>query len=461
MTRYRSLPPSAPSIHRLEVTLRPVGDLIPDPRNPRTHSVGQVRQIAQSIAAFGFNVPILIDRVGQVVAGHGRLAACRLLGWADVPTIMLEHLSAQQARAFTIADNRLTDTSEWDDRLLAEQLQSLAAADLDFDLEAIGFDLPEIDLRIQSLGADTTNEAPEDIDLPSPGAVPVSTLGDLWQLGPHRVLCGNAQRAEDYERLMAGRQASVVFSDPPYNVRIGGNVSGNGLTQHREFAMASGEMDGAGFAHFLTQACSLMARHSASGSLHFVCMDWRHLPELLAAGKAAYTELKNLCVWVKDNGGMGSLYRSQHELVLVFKHGTAAHVNNVQLGQYGRNRSNVWNYAGVNSFSRATGEGNLLALHPTVKPLAMVADALMDASNRGDHVLDPFLGSGTTLIAAETTGRIAFGLEIDPLYVDTAIRRWQRRTGLKAVHADSGRAFDELEAERTLRIASLTAEALH
>lgn len=447
------------STYRLAVTLRPVGDLIPDSRNPRLHSEHQVRQIAKSIAAFGFNVPILINCDGRVVAGHGRLAACQLLGWTEVPTIMLEHLSAHQAQAYAIADNRLTDTSEWDDRLLAEQLQSLAAADLDFDLEAIGFDLPEIDLRIQSLGAEPSDAEPETVDFPSPDTAPISKLGDLWQLGPHRVLCGNALRAEDYESLMAGRQAQFVFTDPPYNVPIAGHVSGNGVTQHREFAMASGEMNEAAFTQFLTQACTLMGQHSRPGSLHFVCMDWRHLPEVLAAGKATYSELKNLCVWVKDNGGMGSLYRSQHELVLVFKQGTVAHVNNVQLGQYGRNRSNVWNYAGVNSFSRATDEGNLLALHPTVKPLALVADALMDASNRGDGVLDPFLGSGTTLIAAETTGRIAFGLEIDPLYVDTAIRRWQRRTGLSAAHGDSGRSFNELEVERAPQAADPVVEA--
>ena len=438
--------------HPPEVTLRPIDDLRPDPRNPRVHSEGQIRQIAKSIAAFGFNVPILIDRHNQVVAGHGRLAACQLLGWTEIPTLRLEHLSADQARAFAIADNRLTDTSTWDDRLLAEQLQSLSAAELDFDLEAIGFDLPEIDLRIQSLEEGGAQQEPDIVELPSASAAPVSKPGDLWQLGRHRLLCGNALCAEDYQRVMAGQQAGIVFTDPPYNVPIGGHVSGKGFTQHREFAMASGEMTESAFTDFLTQTCTLMARHSQPGSLHYVCMDWRHLTELLAAGKSAYAELKNLCVWVKDNGGMGSLYRSQHELILVFKQGRAGHTNNVQLGQYGRNRSNVWNYPGVNSFSRSTEEGNLLALHPTVKPLALVADALLDASARGDVVLDPFLGSGTTLMAAEGTGRIACGLEIDPLYVDTAIRRWQRRTGRTAVHTDTGRFFSDLEAEASPRV---------
>jgi DNA modification methylase len=409
------------------------------------HSDRQVQQIAHSITAFGFNVPILIDKAGYVVAGHGRLAACQLLGWTEVPTITLEHLSPTQARAFMIADNRLTDTSVWDERLLAEQLQSLSDAELDFNLEAIGFDLPEIDLRIQSL---TTEESdvgePEIVDLPAADAVPISKLGDLWQLGSHRILCGDALLAASYERLMGGHAARVVFADSPYNLPIAGHVSGKGALQHREFAMASGEMNEAAFTQFLTCACRLMAENSTPGALHYLCIDWRHLRELLAAGKAAYGELKNLCVWAKDNAGMGSLYRSQHELILVFKHGTAAHVNNIQLGGYGRNRSNVWQYAGVNSFARTTDEGNLLSLHPTVKPLALVADVLMDASSRHDRVLDPFLGSGTTLIAAEKTGRVACGLEIDPLYVDTAIRRWQRWTGKSAIHTETGRSFDEV-----------------
>jgi DNA modification methylase len=452
MTYLKSLPrqsfSACASPRGLAIVLRPISDLIRNPSNPRLHSDRQVQQIAQSITAFGFNVPVLVDKAGHVIAGHGRLAACELLGWKEVPTITLEHLSATQARAFMIADNRLTDTSVWDERLLAEQLQALSAAELDFDLEAIGFDLPEIDLRIQSLTAeDPATTEPESVELPAVAAVPISKIGDLWQLGLHRALCGDALEAANYERLMEGQTARVVFTDPPFNVRIGGHVSGNGAIHHREFAMASGEMDEAAFTHFLTCACRLMAKNSMPGALHYVCMDWRHLSELLAAGAAVYGELKNLCVWAKDNAGMGSLYRSQHELILVFKHGTDAHVNNIQLGVYGRNRSNVWNYAGVNSFARSTDEGNLLALHPTVKPLALVADVLMDASDRHDVVLDPFLGSGTTLIAAEKTGRVARAIEIDPRYVDVAIRRWQRWTGQVAIHVETGRTFDEIARE--------------
>jgi DNA modification methylase len=238
-----------------------------------------------------------------------------------------------------------------------------------------------------------------------------------------------------------------VFTDPPYNVPIDGHVAGKGQTKHREFAMAVGEMSSAEFTRFLQQVCLNLRAFSADGSIHYLCMDWRHVGELLAAARPVYSEWKNLCVWTKDNAGMGSLYLSQHELVLVFKNGSAAHVNNVQLGRFGRYRSNVWPYAGANSFARTTDEGNLLALHPTVKPVAMIVDAMYDCSRRGDSVLDPFLGSGSTLIAAERSGRRCYGIELDPLYVDTAIRRWQKLTGLPATHADFGHPFDRCAAE--------------
>jgi len=247
--------------------------------------------------------------------------------------------------------------------------------------------------------------------------------------------------------LMGKERAAMVFVDPPYNVPIDGHASGLGAIHHRSFPMASGEMDRSEFTAFLRQAFRNLAAFSIDGSLHYICMDWRHLAELLAAGRDIYDELKNLCVWVKDNGGMGSLYRSQHELVFVFKQGSGSHRNNVQLGQFGRNRSNVWHYPGANSFARCGEEGNLLALHPTVKPVAMVADAILDCSARGEIVLDAFLGSGTTLIAAERTGRRCCGLELDAGYVDTIIRRWQVLTGGNACHAASGRRFDDLACE--------------
>ena len=297
----------------------------------------------------------------------------------------------------------------------------------------------EIDLRIASL-----EEPPERDDDPA-DVVPnvlegpaVSKLGDLWLLDGHRVLCGNALDAAAFGALMAEERAAAVFTDPPYNVPIDGHASGLGAIRHRPFPMAAGVMDSTQFTTFLAGAFCYFASFSAEGSLHYICMDWRHAAEILAAAHGVYGEVKNLCVWVKDNAGMGSLYRSQHELVFVFKHGRHEHRNNVQLGRFGRNRSNVWRYPGGNSFGRCTEEGNLSALHPTVKPVALVADAILDCSARADIVLDGFLGSGTTVIAAERIGRRCYGLEFDPLYVDTIVCRWRKLTDGSARHAVSG-----------------------
>jgi DNA modification methylase len=434
------------------IIYRPIDQLKPDPSNPRRHSKKQIRQIADSIKTFGFNVPVLVDADLNVNAGHGRLLACRLLGITEVPTLCLEHLTPAQARAFMIADNRLTEIATWDDRLLAQQFKDLSLLGLDFSIEVTGFDMGEIDLRIASLDEisdqadDPADALPEFTTRP-----PLSQIEDLWMLGRHRLLCGSALDGAAFAALMGLERASTAIIDPPYNVRIDGHASGLGAVHHRPFPMASGEMDSAEFTAFLAKAFHNLAASSVEGSLHYIFMDWRHAEELLAAGRDVYGELKNLCVWVKHNAGMGSLYRSQHELVFVFKHGRQGHRNNVQLGQFGRNRSNVWRYPGGNSFARCGEEGNLSALHPTVKPVAMVADALLDCSARGDIVLDAFLGSGTTVIAAERTGRRCYGMELDPGYVDTIVRRWQALTGGSARHAVSGRSFDDLarEAEAT------------
>ena len=433
---------------RLEVVYRAIDELKPDPANARQHSHAQIRKLANSIDTFGFNVPVLVDAELNVISGHGRLAACRALGLAEVPTLRLDHLSPAQLRAFMIADNRLTELAQWDDRLLAQQLKDLSLLGLDFSLEVTGFEMAEIDLRIESL--DNLREPDDDPadDLPElPASPPVSKIGDLLMLGNHRVLCGSALDTAAFAALMGDERAATIFTDSPYNVRIDGHASGLGTIHHRPFPMASGEMDRSRFTAFLGQAFRNLTVFSIDGSIHFVCMDWRHVEELLAAGREAYDELKNICVWVKDNAGMGSFYRSRHELVCVFKHGRNGHRNNIQLGQFGRNRSNVWHYPGANSFARYSEEGNLLALHPTVKPVAMVADAILDCSARGDIVLDTFLGSGTTLIAAERTGRRCHGMELDPAYVDTSVRRWQKLTGGSARHAASGRSFDDLARE--------------
>lgn len=446
--KVRGERPTDKALGALAVSYRVIGELALDPKNPRQHSPRQIRQIARSIETFGFIVPLLVDANRKVIAGHGRLLAARLLGWTQVPTIGLDHLSEAQARAFMIADNRLTENSTWNDRLLAEQLEELSVLNLDFSLEVTGFDMGEIDLRIEGLSAKADgSEAPaEDLSELSIGPA-VTRPGDLWQLGEHRVMCASALEEASYEALMGNERAQMTFSDPPYNVPIEGHVSGLGAIRHREFAMASGEMSEAEFTIFLSRACSSLARHSVDGSLHYICMDWRHMAELLAAGADAYSELVNVCVWTKSNAGMGSFYRSQHELIFVYKFGRRPQRNNIQLGRYGRNRSNVWAYAGANAIGRSGDEGNLLAIHPTVKPVALIADAIIDCTSRRQVVLDGFLGSGTTVIAAERTGRRCYGLEIDPLYVDTVVRRWQRFTRGDACHARSGRRFTELEAE--------------
>jgi DNA modification methylase len=430
--------------HRLELVYHPIDELKPDPRNPRHHSRKQIKQLAGSIDTFGFTVPALVDREGNVIAGHGRILACRELGWSEIPTILIDGLSDAKRRALMIADNRLAETAEWNDQLLAEQLKDLSLAELDFSLEVIGFEMGEIDLKIAGLEDGSAAEDPADAEPEPASGPPVSKPGDLWLLGEHRVLCGSVLDTAAVQSLMGEERAAMVFTDPPYNVLIDGHATGLGKIHHRSFAMAASEMSSSAFAVFLARSVRNLAAFCIDGALLYLCMDWRHMTELLAAGREADAELLNCCIWVKDNGGMGSLYRSQHELVFVFKTGSGSHPNNVQLGRFGRNRSNVWRYPGVNSFSRKTEEGNLLALHPTVKPVALVSDAILDCTARGDIVLDGFLGSGTTVIAAERTGRRCFGTELDPAYVDTIIRRWQKLTGDVARHAESGRIFDDL-----------------
>ncbi len=421
-----------------------VGELVARPRNPRIHGREQICAIARSIESFGFNAPILVDQDNRIVAGHGRFEAAKLLKLQIVPVIRLEHLTEPQARAYMLADNKLTDRSSWDDHQVAIILKELSEIALDFEIEATGFELPEIDFRIQSLEPPDAADAADEFDMPEGAAV--SILGDLWVLGPHRLLCGNALDSHAYGALLAGDKAAAVFTDPPYNVPVAGHVSGKGRKKHREFPMASGEMSNAEFGRFLEDSFGLMTAHSVDGATFFACMDWRHISEIAGAIQSRDCEILNLCVWVKPNGGMGSLYRSRHELVFVFGKRGAKRVNNVQLGSFGRNRTNVWNYPGMNGFTRR-GRTKGLELHPTVKPIAMVSDAILDVTQRGDIVLDPFCGSGTTILAAERTGRRGFGIELDPGYVDTAVARWERMTKQTAVHAN-GKTFEEISDQR-------------
>lgn len=427
-----------------KVFLCPIAHISPDPRNPRKHNRTQIRAIAQSIKTFGFTQPILLDVKRQIIAGHGRYEAAKLAGWTEVPVIFLDHLNEIEARAYLLADNQLAARSSWDDLLLATQLKELSELSLNFDVETAGFERPEIDLRIQSLQEpDVVDRADEFTFLKGPAA---SVRGDLWLLGDHRLLCGDALEPESYTRLLSGEKAAACFTDVPYNVKIAGHASGKGRVKHREFAMASGEMSEEQYSTFLSTALTLILTHTAPGALTFFAMDWRHAEATLAARRASGFELINLCVWCKTNSGMGSLYRSGHEFVFVFRNGSEAHQNNVQLGRFGRNRSNVWHYPGANCFSRK-GTDRALDLHPTPKPIMMVAEAILDCTTRGEIVLDGFLGSGTTVLAAERTGRRCYGIEIDCLYVDTIIERWQRLTGRKA-HSSLGETFDLVKARR-------------
>jgi DNA modification methylase len=415
----------------------------PDPTNSRKHSRQQIRKLESDIRKNGFTNPILITQDGDVIAGHARLEASKLAGLTEVPIIRLR-VTKSQAKVRNIWDNRSSDLSHFDNGLLGAAMLELV--DLDIDIEETGFSVGECDILIQGLSNSAFDTG--DDELPPHGPV-VSKLGDLWTCdGGHRILCGNAENPVSYANLMNGARAHAAFTDVPYN-RAGRDISGKGKTGPRSFKMGAGEMSAERYIGFVAGCMRLMAAHSINEALHFHCIDWRHLLDLQVAAEEVYADLLNLCVWVKPNGGMGSLYRSRHELVLVYKNGKGRHRNNVELGRHGRNRTNVWEYAGgTTSAGRVTEEGNLLDLHPTVKPVQMVSDALLDCTAPGEIVLDPFLGSGSTLIAAERTGRICYGMEIDPLYVDVAIRRWQRHTGGHAVHATSGKRFDDVEADR-------------
>ncbi|MBI1236588.1 MAG: DNA methylase N-4 [Alphaproteobacteria bacterium] len=434
--------PTLPDTLRLKIIYRKVDDLIPYGQNARTHSDKQICQIAASIRQFGFVNPILVGADNMIIAGHGRLAAAKLSKMRDVPTVRLDHLSEAERRALVIADNRLAELAGWDTDALRVELGELAALDLDFELEITGFETAELDNLLSP--ADPGEDSDDDIP-PADDGPAVTQAGDIWRIGEHRLTCGDAMKVEVLAALMGKTQADMVFTDPPYNVPIDKHVCGSGKIKHREFAMGAGEMSPDQFTAFLETTLSLAANHAKDGSIHFVCMDWRHVGELLSAGRQVYSELKNLVVWAKTNAGMGSFYRSQHELVFVFKKGKAAHTNTFGLGDTGRYRSNVWTYPGVNAFGRGQKD---LALHPTVKPVALIADVIKDVTKRGEIVLDVFGGSGSTLIAAERTRRHARLVEIDPAYCDVIIRRALNTCGLDAKLEATGQVFEDVAADR-------------
>jgi len=409
--------------------------LLPYVRNARKHSRQQISQIAKSIQAFGFINPVLIDNKCVLIAGHGRVLAAQELGLSNM------HLSEAEKRAYILADNKIAENAAWDEDLLRVELTYLTEVEIDLDVEVTGFSISEIDILLNTdINLETENPPPP------PPANPISREGDLWQLGRHRVICGDCRKPSVIDQLMANKRVWMVITDPPYNVPIDGHTGGLGKIKHNNFAMACGEMSAKEFNLFLSNSLKQLARVSLDGALHFVFMDWRHITELLDAAKPIYQEQINLCVWNKTNGGMGSFYRSQHELVFVFKKGKAPHINNVQLGQNGRYRTNIWIYPGVNSFGSERDE--VLTLHPTVKPVQLIADAILDASKRGDIILDGFLGSGSTILAAEQTGRVSYSVEIDPRYVDVALNRWMAMTGNMPTLDSDGRTFEDVTSDR-------------
>lgn len=430
-------------IDPLKIVTRSISSLKLNPQNPRKHPKRQLQKLQSSIQTFGFVVPVLFDETGQLLSGHGRVEAARAVGMTEVPAIEVKHLTEAQKKAFIIADNHLTEIAEWNEPLLKQQLIEISQEDPDLNLEITGFEVSEIDLKIS--GNDVDSEDAAELDEPViVGAGPaVTKLGMTWHLGTHRIHCGSSLDRKSFDLLAGDELADVGITDPPYNVPIDGHVSGSGSLRHREFAMAAGEMSSREFMNFLETALGNLCAVSKQGSLHYAFMDWRHAPEILSASQRLSLQLMNIAAWVKPNPGMGSFYRSQHEFCFIFKHGSGRHRNNVQLGRFKRNRSNVWNYVGANNNASTGEEGKLLALHPTSKPVRLIADIILDCTARGELVLDPFLGGGSTLIAAERVGRRCYGLELDPAYVDTAVRRWQAFTGEAALNAATGVAFDE------------------
>lgn len=424
----------------LFITNTPIEQIKFYANNAKEHSQKQIAQIAESIRQFGFNNPILIDESGEIIAGHGRMAAAQILGLETVPTIRLSHLSDAQKMAYRLADNKIAENGGWNIELLKLELEKIESSCEDMDLSVTGFDSIELDTMFN---ADTTKTADTKTN-----AVPyilenevITRPGDIWQMGPHLIICGNSLDADTFTSLMGNDLADMILQDPPFNVPVNGHVCGAGTVKHKEFAMASGEMSPDEFTEFLRKNFALCAQFSRNGALHYNFMDWRHQTEIVAAGRATFTDFINMCVWVKSSGGMGSLYRSQHELCFIFRNGKVGHTNNVELGRHGRYRTNVWQYAGVNAFGRHKGD---IRMHPTVKPVEMLQDAILDVTRRGEIVLDSFLGSGSTLIAAHKSHRICRGIEYEPLYIDTTIRRFQELFGIDAVHIQSCKTYNEL-----------------
>jgi DNA modification methylase len=423
------------------------GHFKPTPRNAKKHSAHQIALLAESILQFGFTQPLIVDEDCNIIAGHARYAAARSLGLPEILAIKVCYLSPWEKRALALADNKLAELAEWDPQILSEELSQLfePQVDFDFDPRIMGFETVEVD-QLLAPPKDRGRDPADRIEPLRERAV--SRLGDVWACGEHTIVCGDVFNEETLRILMGSDLADIIFTDAPYNVPNKGHVTKREGV--REFAQAHGELSKSEFTDFLHGACRLIATYARPGAVVYMCMDWRHQLELMDAARPVFGEPKNLIVWDKKNAGLGTFYRSQHELILPFVVAGASPINNFKLGGKGRYRTNIWKYPGCSGFGHFREEA--LDMHPTVKPVAMVADALMDCSNRGDLVLDVFGGSGTTMIAAERTGRIARLAEIDPLYCDTIVVRWQKFTAKPAILAGTRLTFDEIAGERTASV---------
>jgi DNA modification methylase len=413
-----------PSGLALKIRYLATSSLSQNPANARTHPKAQIAKLKKAITQFGFVSPIIIDEQLMILAGHGRHHAALELGLAEVPTIMLQDMSEADVRAFVLADNIIADKAGYDKAILRSELQYLA--DVGYEVEITGLDTIEID-SLLAIDTEETSDSDDIVELPSKEP-PITRLGDFWHTGPHRLLVGDARDPVAIERLMGGELAELVFTDPPYGCVIANNVSGSGKVTHDNFVMGAGQESLPELATtILRPAFRNVARHCRAGAIAFVCSDWRAAPHMLDAAAGVFEEVKNWIIWVKTNAGLGTFYRSQFEIILAFKVSAGKTINNFGLGEGGRHRSNVWTYAGANTFR--AGRMRDLIDHPTCKPKKLVADAILDCSRRGSIVLDVFAGSGTSIVAAAATGRRGFGIEIDPKYADVILRRVAEEVG--------------------------------
>jgi DNA modification methylase len=429
---------------RLAITYRLLSDLRANPSNTRTHPKSQIAKLQRIIAAAGFTNPILIDRQDMILCGHGRALAADALGMREVPTILIDGLSEADVRALVIADNAISDKAGCDKKLLRTELKYLA--EIGYDVELTGFDSLEIDTLLSVDEEHSVGEAAEEEAIEPSVEAPVSRVGDLWHCSRERMIVGDSRDPLVVERLMGGKRAQLAFLDPPYGCLIVNNVSGLGKTVHDNFLMGAGQESLPELAMtILRPAFKNVAAHCQAGAIAFVCSDRHAAVHMLDAAKGVFEEVKNWIVWVKTNAGMGSFYRSQFELIFAFKVSPGKVINNFGLGTGGRHRSNVWTYAGVNTFRN--GRMEELTSHPTVKPRKLVMDAILDCSKRGGIVLDVFAGSGTTLSAARAVGRIGYGVELDPKYADVILHRLHRESGVEPL-LDRVTPFSTVAADR-------------